>query len=293
MTHFDIVSASPQCIASESYDDPSRWTLYNRSANSHAANGTILHVPQERATGFVIRAGEQSLACQFGIAVPRIENDLVSFQWEVKYDRRWQHGGKAFQLDCGKNSLGIELQANKFQRGPIGPDPTDPLIANYHILHSVRTYLSGPFGGNGSGEQLATGPQTSRNVQPPLFARIRQISQGIDDPGHVGEGGRAYFVRPSIWVRYTVTWDLSDYPARLKIWVADEDTDPTLIMADPDSDDLGFICESEPARRWVRSCRMPEFNNSRSIAPVDSVTLVRNFVAWRGVEVPLGGRPER
>lgn len=287
LSHFAIASASPNCIASESYNDPSRWSRCNRSAASHAANGTIVHVPEERATGFRIRAGEMSLACQFGMPVPRVENELVSFQWEVKYDPIWQHGGKGFQLDCGNNSLGIELQANKFRRDLSNSE----LIGNYHILHSVRCYISGPFGGSGAREQLSTGPQTSRNIQPPLWARIRQITQGIDNPGHVGEGGRAYFVRPGQWVRYTVSWDLSQQPARLKIWIADEATDPTLIMADPDDPNLGFICESEPARRWVRSLRLPEFNNSKSLAPVDCTTLIRNFVAWRGKDVPLGGRP--
>ena len=285
--HFSKVSRSSNCIAFETYNEPSRWPLYNRGAAVHAASGTIVHVPEERATGFRIRDGEMSLACQFGMPVPRVENELVSFQWEVKYDTVWQHGGKAFQLDCGNNSLGIELQAAKFRRDLSKPDA----IGNYHILHSVRCYISGPFGGNGAQEQLSTGPRTGRNVQPPLWARIRQITQGIDDPGHVGEGGKAYFVRPDQWVRYTVSWDLSQQPARLKIWIADEATDPTLIMADPDDQSLGFICESVPARRWVRSLRLPEFNNSSTICPVECTTLMRNFVAWRGADVPLGGRP--
>lgn len=285
--HFAIVSNSDRCVRSESYDDPGRWSMYNKAAPTHAANGTIVHVPDQRATGFRIRAGEMSLACQFHLALPRIENELVSIQWEAKYDPVFQHGGKAFQLDCGNNSLGIELQANKFPRDR----GNSSLINNYEILHSVRCYISGPFGGSGSQEQLSTGPKTSRNVQPPLWARIRQIRQGIDNPGHIGEGGRAYFVRPGQWVRYTLSWDLSQSPARLKIWIADENTDPTLIMADPDDPNLGFICESAPARRWIRSLRMPEFNNSSSIAPVDCLTLVRNVVVWRGADVPLGGRP--
>jgi hypothetical protein len=217
-------------------------------------------------------------------------DDVLSFQWEVKYDPVWQHGGKAFQIECGGGSLGIEIQANMFPMDRSIPSN----ISNYQLLHSVRVYIGGTgaiIGGNNNPEQLSTGPYTQRNVQPPLYARIRQMQQGVDNPGHVGEGGQAYFVRPGQWVRYTLSWDLSVNPARLKVWIADENTDPTLIMADENDNSLGFICEPRPERRSVKAIRMPEFNNSSTNAPVDSTTLIRNVVVWKGAEIPLGGRP--
>ncbi len=296
-THFDKVSADTHCVFSESYDVPDRYKHYNKNIDSCLKSGVVSHDTEHHAAAFKIPAGSQSLACQFMVQVPKIENELFSVQWEVFYDPKWQHGGKAFQLECGENALGIELQAHKViaAKNRLVEKSEEAMVGNYRILHSVRCYHapSGKehFGGNGSAEQLSSGPKERRNVQPALEAKIRQILKGEVDPGHVGMGGKAYFVYPGQWVRYTFSWDLSQQPARLKLWIADESTDATLVVADPDDHNLGFICEPLPWRRYVRAMRMPEFNNSRSIAPVDSTTLVRNIVVWRGADVPLGGRP--
>jgi hypothetical protein len=286
--HFASISKSKKAVFASSFNDPSEYAEFLAGGSGHIGT-VVFHDPDKKAARWEIPKGQLSIpiGSQFRPTFQPITDDIVSMQWEVYWDPRWQQGGKSFQIAWtpGGDDRLLEIQSSK-----IKTDPTiDSLVNNYRILHSFRTYGGGvKVGGNGNPEQLSSGEWRTRNVQPPLRAPIRQMT-GVE---HVCGGGTAYLVRPGQWVRYTVSWDLSAQPARLKMWIADESTDPTLVMADPGNHDSGFIYEPNADNRGVNQFWV-ELNSSSTASQIDCSTWVRNFVVWKGADIPRSGRPTK
>ena len=269
------LTTSPHCLFASTYNDPAEYPKLLHGGSGYIGVN-VFHDPVEKAARFFIPKGELSLplGANFRPKFPAITNDIVSVQWEVKYDPlSTPHGGKAFQLgySVGGDKRLIEIQ--QFRIGDVG---------NYRgVLYSIRTYtLTGAYcGGNGNLEQLSTGPLTSRDVHtsPLSTAPVRLLTEIKD----LSEGGQTKLVKPGVWTRVTVSWDLSETPARLKMWV-----DDTLIMADPEDETLGFIFEPDPLNHAIDHVWIPEFNNSTTVATVDVSQWVRNVVVWKGADIP-------
>lgn len=283
-SHFEYASKLPGVVAVQAWDSQEAVRRSMGGGYHNDYTRVANYDPEKNAACWLIRKGEQSIPIgAWGeVDFPPTSDKLLAIQWEAFYDSAKMHGGKTFQLWDG--GIQVEVQSRL-----VGPDYGPFVLGQpYQILHSFRTYRMAEVGGNGEPEQLSTEPWTVRNVQPSLFARPRQLA--FDKPGHVGEGGKAYFVRPGQWTRYTLEYDLSQTPARLKLWIADENTDPTLVLCDPDDPALGFIAEPKSRdrkfHRWL-----VELNNSTSVAPCDCRHWVRNVIVSQGASIPLGGRP--
>lgn len=276
--HWKKVSTDSRAVFADSYDDPETYKnlVATGSHNYTDDNGWVFHDPVKQAARFHIPKGEMSLrgSYQFKPRFEPVTDDIVSVQWEAFYDpETTSHGGKAFNTLNLIPRISLEIQTHII--GEIG---------DYKLLHSIRCYHSGQIGGNGYAEQLSVGELASRSVQvgPGLDAPVRQIKQNPSAYPDVRDGGLVCYVYPGEWVRYTMSWDLSESPARLKLWIND-----TLVLSDPDDHNLGFICDPGPGsyRGWS-GVIAPEFNNSSTVAPVDVDQWVRRCVVWKGAEIP-------
>lgn len=272
LSHFARVSSSPNRIWSNDYNNQEE---YSQFCGSGYIGTSVFHDAEKQAARFSIPAGQRSLpiGAQCVPKWPQVTDDIVSVQWEYFCDPATaSHGGKAFNMLDGVR-INCEVQHSRI--GELG---------NYKILPSLRIYaLPTAFGGNGNNEQLSVGEWTKRNVQmgPGLYAPIRQILSNPSAYPDVRDGGTVKYIYPGEWTRYTLSWDLSQSPARIKMWIND-----TLTICDPDDPTIGFIYDTSGGYRGWRAAKMPEFNNSTTLAPVDISQWVRNVVVWKGAEIP-------
>lgn len=275
--HFAVESVQPGVIMAERLNDPTRYTLWARNPSPNRFEFD----PHYDAARWITRQGEFSIPVgdQFRIPFARsvgIGQNLW-VQWEARFDQRWQQGAKTFQIADDRNPRNggeIQLEINSFACARSNNGPAS--MGDYQITPAIRFYRPAM-------QPVSRMIGKLRNVQTAMFGLTGSQLAKADPPmRHVGEGGTQYFVRPGQWTRYTVHYDMTTW--RLQMWIADESTDPTMVIDSP-------VQMNEPTIRrfiawWV------ELNSSegRVPAPCDCFTWVRNAIASTS-PIALGGRP--
>ena len=135
---------------------------------------------------------------------------------------------------------------------------------------TFRTYFASAIGGDGSADPISSGGRT--DFQP-------------------GGAATPFDIRPDVWVRFTlsITWDGGQQ--RLRLWMADEQRDPVLVIADPADPSRGFLVDNtNPDVGLDRFLVL--FDTSQTPAQHPELhAWVRNLVVFKDATVPLGGRP--
>jgi hypothetical protein len=136
--HFSAVSKSKNTVFASSFNAPSEYPELLAGGSGHIGT-VVFHDPDKKAARWDIPKGQLSIpiGSQFRPTFEPISDDMVSIQWEVYWDPRWQQGGKSFQIAWtpGGDDRLLEIQSSKIQA-----DPTiDSFVHNYRIVHSIRT----------------------------------------------------------------------------------------------------------------------------------------------------------
>jgi len=167
----------------------------------------------------------------------------ISFQWEARWDSSWAN------LSLVNN--GGRFGHHKFfqlSRNDPGDDRRYEMQMNYTVvdntavaLPTIRLY--GTIERDGvSGSNARTGTNTATyNYQPggDTAAFYRDRSHVASD--HVAGPTKPFLILPDRWIRFTVSVTFTGGKQRFRIWMADEDTDPVLVFANPDDPSLGFM----------------------------------------------------
>lgn len=275
-THYHDCLTSPHLHAAFGLRDPS-GAEYAQYANGSQPVGQITYDATQDAAKITLTNGGASLHIQdyLRLSFPELRKGVdqeVSFQWEARWSQGFLdirdngvHTHKAFRLDHQANrpveaGRRFELQT----RYGSGPDGT---IA----LPTIRSYHNGPHGGDGEANPLS--------------------SHGRDDyqPGGQSDG---FVIAPDTWVRFTLSVTWHDGEQRIRLWMADEHTDPVLVIADPDDPSQGFLADMSPGTPVGLDQFVVLFDTSQEARGEDELNVwVRNIVVFKDATVPLGGRP--
>ena len=223
--------------------------------------------------------------------------DEVSIQWEARFGSDFLDvttGGlqnyKAFQI--AKRTQGdarrIELQTRVSY--------TDNTAV---AIPTVRVYWYVTAGGDGNKNPLRTDGGNHYNWQPggDTYATNMINDYGADDHLRGDPLSNAFVIRPDKWIRFTASLTFTGGVQRLRLWMSDEDTPPTLVIADPDDPTLGFLTDWPQAQEhppgsgiisdlsgsdefWV------EFNTSQQRTGPELEAWVRNIVVYRNGPPP-------
>lgn len=278
LDHFGVQSSKPGVIMAERLNDPARYsalsagTLSGRVVYDAVAGGTRWQVLQGE---FSIPNGDQF---RISFSRPVGAGESLWVQWEAMFDPRWQQGSKTFQVADdmrARNGGSIQLEVNSFacHRETNG----SPVVGNYQITPAIRFYRP-PL------QPVSVMNGRLRNVQTAIMGLMGSQLENANPPQrHVGEGGTQYFVRPDQWTRYTLNYDMASW--RLRLWIADENTDPTLVIDSP-------VQMADVSRRFISWWVEINSSEGRGGAQSDCYMWVRNALASTG-EIELGGRPLR
>src|SRR5690606_21336300 len=97
---------------------------------------------------------------------------------------------------------------------------------------------------------------------------------------------------PDTWTRFTLSVTWHDGEQRIRLWMADENRDPVLVIADPDDPSKGFLADAGPAGLVGLDHFIVLFDTSQSpVGRPEQYAWVRNIVVFKDATVPLGGRP--
>ncbi len=222
-------------------------TRYKLLAPRHSQS--VKYDAEFNCASWLIRKGEFSIATrdQFRFAIlPKIgAGQSLWAQWDARYDSVWQQGRKTFQF--------ADDQVNR--RGG-------------KIQLEVNSF--------------AVDRQTGKAAQVGNY-HIKPAIR-IYRPGKKCESiEQKYFIQPNQWVRYTLHYDMKNW--QLRLWIADESTDPLLVV---DSQ----VTIANVARRfswfWI------ELNSSEGAgaAKADCITRARR-VLIDSKPIEIGGDREK
>jgi hypothetical protein len=245
-------------------------------------------------------------------------DQIVSYQWEVKFANTTATGGKTFnwRSDGGiRFEINIETDASLVNsieystglyKGLATSTATRKVYRNpgYSTL-GFRLYDIGSLNAPNHGYPGTANPNTIQfvdgngtNFNPGgVVANYSSSESWVMAPSqHYGQGKTAiggtqpFIFKTGIWYRITQSLKyLGSDNWQAWTWISSEQDDPVLILADKDNPIDGY-----PIFDWAITEFdefMYEFNNSASVASQDQYVWGRNFIAFDGDHVPLGGRP--
>lgn len=294
-THFDALMLSSFLHASFAFRSQAEINQHTHGSGQldgqpDGNNAQIKFDPAMNAAKVTVPANQSgiSLAWQLRPEYPAIDkttgHDEVSVQWEARWSSDWLdakfHGinvNKAFQV--AKNigdGRKIELQTRFIK--------TDNSAV---ALPTIRAY-DAETGGDGSSDPIRTDEGSYFNWQPGGNTHAPH-NRSYSASDHLkGEGNNnAFVIRPDTWIRFTVSITFTGGVQRVRMWMSDENTPPTLVIADPFDPAQGFLYDMSPENSGTDHFWF-EFNSSQSnTTNPELVAWVRNVVVFGDATVPL------
>ena len=285
---FDTLSQHANChdsFALRSQAEIDEWT------NGSTPNTEIVYDAGKDAAKVIIRANKPSCDNWVGLGWAPIDKNTghseVSVQWEVCFDQMWlgdvqKAGLKMFQIAkaAGGDARRLELQARSNRTG-----------ATAVTLPTFRAYHNLEIGGAGISDPLTDVSDGYHNWQPGGDTKARYNANPYDAVDHLGPRPDAHaflFLSPR-WIRITVslTFDeMGDGKQRLRVYMSDEETPSTLVIADPDDRDVGFLLDSTPDNSGSDGLFI-QYNSSTHRTGPELWSWVRNVLVFKDQTVPL------
>jgi hypothetical protein len=207
---------------------------YVRNSSNHLAQETVYDSSME-ATKFYTNSGWlEDIMFEFSSII----SGDVWIQVETRFDEDWAQegdnvgGGKFWRPR--KNDIGNDDRLFDFQVYGFSVCNNNPNCPA--AIPRVRCYDCSPDGGE---DDPLSHPDDSENWQPggdTAGGRRLVDRYTIDD--HVSDSNSPFLYIPGRWIRETYHLDID--AGRLKVWMSDEETDTTLLIADVDDSSLGF-----------------------------------------------------
>ncbi len=280
--HFETISALPEVVDS--------WTLRTTDQWSERRNGSTSTIQYEAAID----------SCIFIIPPRSNKGGGWMFRWS---GFSWNAGDKlVVQHDymLNSNMFGSTV-GGKFTNLCRGNDITyelNPLWSSWNPApHTLRCYL-GKLEGRQERDHLAS------DIANPTATFVGSGGGYDNNPGpdstfpynNPQTHPTTFRAYPNQWIRVTYEVENTDNnTARIKMWLASEDTDPRLVIASPVTPSLGFkVADNTPITGMYF-----ELDTSQEIAYAEDQPL--RWVAFRNLVVlsningasVLGGRPSR
>ena len=271
--------------------------------NRGLKNKNISYDQNENA--FAVKLDKVSLDPRWQIRryFPELNQDnasSISFQWEFKYSAAYLSTGalhtyKAFQLSSISENLMFELQ-HRFSR-------TDETAV---ALPTIRYYMTTEHSEATDSDPLSTdGPQISSITGEPIDnwqpggntaaayrdAKIRKYKASDHLSSETFHS--PYIIRANLWTRVTLEFEWIPVgrakELRLRMWMSDEETPPTLVIASVKEPGKGFLLSNDASRQslsfqnwWL------EMNSSqRGVLPTPGTVWVKNFIVYKDATIPL------
>lgn len=276
-------------------------------ANKGMENPVVSYDPEENA--FLVTMGTMGISSSWQIRkyfnrITRFNSNSVSFQWEFKYGEAFLSTGslqnfKAFQLSDTTENLMFEMQ-HRFST----TDDTAvalPTIRYYPGTAYTEAHDNEPLSSWGPPISTITGTKID-NWQPGGDTaaayrdnKIRKYSAS----DHLNDEVffKPYIIRANLWTRVTFEFEWAPSPSpdihqelRLRVWMSDEETPPTLVIASVNEPGKGFLLSRDASKRsmsfqnwWL------ELNSSQDgVFPNGPGQVwVKNFIVYKDASIPL------
>ncbi len=217
--------------------------------------------------------------------------EMVSFQWEVKFDEGYLSTGrlrnyKAFQLSNPREQLMFEFQTRFSSVGP-----------NAIALPTLRIYFPTQYSELDDNDAVSfPGPQISPKTKKPIdnwqpggdTAAARRMLP-LPLKAHMNpEYFSPFLIRVNQWVRYTTEFTFTNGEFRVKVWLSDESTPPTLIHASKNDSSKGLLLSNNPEKSMNFQNWWLEMNSSQDgPLPGTATVWVKNFIVYKNASIPL------
>lgn len=269
-------------------------SLCRPCANKGQSNPHITYDPIENAAKVVTAQAGIASKWQLRKYFPEISrknSEKVSFQWEAKFGDGYLSTGrlknyKAFQLSSPSERLMFEFQT---RFSSVGPDAI--------ALPTLRMYFPIEFSELNDNDAVSfNGPQISPKTKKPIdnwqpggeTAAARRMLP-LPLKAHMNaDYFSPFLIRVNQWVRYTAEFTFTNGEFRVKVWLSDESTPPTLVHASKNDSSKGLLLSNNPEKSMTFQNWWLEMNSSQSgPLPGPATVWVRNFIVYKNASIPL------
>tara|TARA_R110001592_G_scaffold126336_1_gene337514 strand:- start:157585 stop:158559 length:975 start_codon:yes stop_codon:yes gene_type:complete len=269
-------------------------SLCRPCANKGLSNPHISYDPLQGAARVVTdQAGIHSKwqLRKYFPAINRKNAEKVSFQWEAKFDEGYLSTGrlqtyKAFQLTSTNENLMFEFQA-QFSK----VDPKTIALPTLRIYFPTKyselddntpVSFPGPY----------ISPKTKKpidNWQPGGQTAAARTMLPLPLKAHMNpDYFSPFLIRVNQWVRYTAEFTFTNGEFRVKVWLSDESTPPTLVHASKNDSSKGLLLSDNPDKSMTFQNWWLEMNSSQDgPLPGPATVWVKNFVVYKNASIPL------
>lgn len=267
--------------------------------NKGIVNKHVSYDPDENAFAVYMETAGISSKWQIRKQFTELDKDnaqKVSLQWEFKYSDAFLSTGrlktfKAFQITNSSQNLMFEVQ-NLF--GITDNTAVNvPTIRYYRNTDYTEATDTVPVSSRGPQISAVTGglidnwqPGGDTGVAQRYPVKIRKYR----DTDHLNpEVHSPYIIRADLWTRITIQFDFSGGELRFRVWMSDEETPPTLIIASVKEPGKGFLLSSDTSKRTIRIQNWwLELNSSQDgTIPTPGNVWVKNFIVYKDADIPL------
>ena len=217
----------------------------------------------------------------------------VSFQWMYMMDDGYLSPGsglqnhKEFQISGSSEQLQFEIQSRYSQTGPDAV--AIPTVRSYRPITESEAQDKDPLSSWGPDLSTVNGSAID-NWQPGGDTAIDKRQLPFPASAHMNPDYLSPFIiRANTWVTITVQFEFIDNELRLRIWMSDDDTPPTLIIASVREPGKGFLLSNDTSvnsiylQNWWLESNSSQTSNLAGPARM----WVRNFLVYKDADIPL------
>ena len=217
----------------------------------------------------------------------------VSFQWMYMMDDGYLSPGsglqnhKEFQISGSSEQLQFEIQSRYSQTGPDAV--AIPTVRSYRPITESEAQDKDPLSSWGPDLSTVNGSAID-NWQPGGDTAIDKRQLPFPASAHMNPDYLSPFIiRANTWVTITVQFEFIDNELRLRIWMSDDDTPPTLIIASVREPGKGFLLSNDTSvnsiylQNWWLESNSSQTSNLAGPARM----WVKNFIVYKDADIPL------
>lgn len=214
----------------------------------------------------------------------------VAFQWEFKYGEGYLstgllHNYKAFQLSNSTEGLMFEYQ-HRFRE----TDATAvalPTNRYYRTTAYSESHDQDPFSSWGPALSRVNGANMD-NWQPGGDSAADRREAPFSLSQHLLDNTYPFLIRVNSWTRQTTEFQFDNNEMRVCIWLSDEATPPTLVLASVREPGKCFLLSSDLTKHRIQFQNWwLEMNSSQDGAVPNLISWHKNFVVYKNASIPL------